>query len=210
MEFKYFDRIYSLKLLGGGMLTFVGLCILVHRFDNIMAPRICVPLILVGAVIFLFLKRKSFTKKGNCKIYSDRIVFDLNGQQFLIHFSEIRAYKIQHINGILLKIKPYTGRSIVIQANSNFHDSFGLEQVCKAIENAVEEYNLQQTAKVKRVPSFFEKRWALPVLVIFSALIIFCMLYALVSGKKSNSSLFIALSALATLWGGYLSTKKTS
>lgn len=207
MKFRYFDRRYFLKITISGLVAFVGISVLIHKNDHLLKKEIFIPLTFIVTLILIWLQKSNFTKVGQCDIKENSVEFITEKSRRFIEFGDILSYKIQKFKGLLFRIKTNNRQSIVFQANDTFHSPQELEIVCSKFEKEIKAFQARTGFEIKKTPSFYDNKWTFPLLVILSILIILGLGYSIISGRKIAGSFFIGISALTSLWAGYISSK---
>ncbi|MFZ6053054.1 hypothetical protein [Halocola ammonii] len=70
-------------------------------------------------------------------------------------------------------------------------------------ENKTKLETLETTGKPKKLTSFYEKKWALPVLVISSVIVLGFIVYVYFDGGRIKGVLIASIGGLLAMWGAY-------
>ncbi len=209
-NFEYTNRFLSIALLLLGLFVAWPLFVfvLVKFFVVYTGPwPFIIITVLFPFAVFWLVKKKCF-KQGSASISADSFDLRLHNLNETIRFDEIESYMVQIFKGTLLKLKLKDGRKIRIQANDNFCNPKQFDVFCTELEATIEQFKSTTKTEVVRQKSFFDKKGTYYFLVVFSIAVACLIVFAVITGKKVKiGSLLLSLSALGSVWAGYLGTK---
>ncbi|MCA6378422.1 MAG: hypothetical protein IM574_04185 [Cytophagales bacterium] len=208
-NFEYTNSGYAFRLLGLSFLSFILLIFAIGFLQRAIGSTLSIVVVTVAPFLLFWLNKKKIKRQGSVNIDESHAEFKLQESSFTIRYAEIKHYKIELINdGDNLVIGLEGNKKIKIAANGNFCNSTPFKTFCRALDEALKQYQSNNQATIEKKKSFFEQPWVLPFLVTITVGYFGAIVTLVLIGKKVQPLTFLWIGFLVSLWVSYLAVVK--
>jgi hypothetical protein len=152
-------------------------------------------------LISFFLLKKKLVKKSSFVLLDDKVKCN----NALIHFDEIKSFKMHFMKGAGLQLNLKNGDTIRFSSNDNFCNSDKFVEFCLTLNKQLSKYNDGVIVKKK---SFMETKWGYYTLISMAILVVGIFIHSIITGKELRIGAFgLMIVSLSTLWSSYKISK---
>ena len=164
-------------------------------------------LLIIPGMILLYC-RKWINKHATAKLNQDKLELSYDGKTQLIEFTDITKVKVDHFNGVLLRITTQSHK-VKFASNHLTTSTTELREFSKDLKGALENFNSSNVESKVQIPkNIFEKKLGLYFLIGTSFIMAISVIYLYLTGKSLTGPLISSFGVLSALWTAYLIQNK--